>query len=64
MNKKKRGTLSKEDKLFFEYQTDFYKAMKLFMDRGDILQKKQKDRGAIAPTESINVFIILGCVES
>jgi len=25
MNKKKRGTLSKEDKLFFEYQRDFIK---------------------------------------
>ena len=64
MNKKKRGTLSKEDKLFFEYQRDFYKAMKLFMDRGDILQKRQKDRGAIAPTEVLMFLLFWGVLKA
>jgi hypothetical protein len=64
MSKKKRGTLSKEDKLFFEYQKDFYKAMKLFMDRGDILQKKQKDRGAIAPTEVLMFLLFWGVLKA
>ena len=64
MSKKKRGTLSKEDKLFFEYQRDFYKAMKLFMDKGDILQKKQKDRGAIAPTEVLMFLLFWGVLKA
>ena len=63
MSRKSKEKLSKEDKQFFEYQRDFYKAMKLFMDRGDILQKKQKDRGAIAPTEVLMFLLFWGVLK-
>jgi hypothetical protein len=64
MSKKSKEKLSKEDKQFFEYQRDFYKATKLFMDRGDILQKKQKDRGAIAPTEVLMFLLFWGVLKA
>lgn len=64
MNKKSKEKLSREDKNFFEYQRDFYKMMKLFMDRGDILQKRQKDRGAIAPTEVLMFLLFWGVLKA
>jgi hypothetical protein len=64
MSKKSKEKLSREDKNFFEYQRDFYKMMKLFMDRGDILQKKQKDRGAIAPTEVLMFLLFWGVLKA
>jgi len=64
MSKKSKEKLSREDKNFFEYQRDFYKMMKLFMDRGDILQKRQKDRGAIAPTEVLMFLLFWGVLKA
>ena len=64
MSRKSKEKLSKEDKQFFEYQRDFYKATKLFMDRGDILQKKQKERGAIAPTEVLMFLLFWGVLKA
>ena len=64
MSKKSKEKVSREDKNFFEYQRDFYKMMKLFMDRGDILQKRQKDRGAIAPTEVLMFLLFWGVLKA
>ena len=66
MRKKKKPeklSLSEEvdDKDFFKYQRDFYKSIKTFIDRGNILQKNAKDKGAIAPTEVL-LFLLFWSV--
>lgn len=50
-----------DDKDFFKYQRDFYKSIKTFIDRGNVLQKSAKDRGAIAPTEVL-LFLLFWSV--
>ena len=56
-------SLSKDvdDKDFFKYQRDFYKSIKTFIDRGNVLQKTAKDKGAIAPTEVL-LFLLFWSV--
>ena len=63
MSRKKKIGLSKDvdDKDFFKYQRDFYKSIKTFIDRGNVLQKTAKDRGAIAPTEVL-LFLLFWSV--
>ena len=43
--------MEKSDKKFFEFQTDWYIQLEKFIKRGDQIQKKLKESGAIAPTE-------------
>lgn len=50
MKKKKRGSKSVDER-FFEFQRNFYKTLKDFINEGDELQSGPKKRGAIAPTE-------------
>lgn len=63
MSRKKKIGLSEDvdDKDFFKYQRDFYKSIKTFIDRGNVLQKAAKDRGAIAPTEVL-LFLLFWSV--
>jgi len=63
MSRKKKIGLSKDvdDKDFFKYQRDFYKSIKTFIDRGNVLQKTAKDKGAIAPTEVL-LFLLFWSV--
>lgn len=63
MSRKKKMGLSEDvdDKDFFKYQRDFYKSIKTFIDRGNVLQKSAKDRGAIAPTEVL-LFLLFWSV--
>lgn len=63
MSRKKKIGLSEDvdDKDFFKYQRDFYKSIKTFIDRGNVLQKTAKDRGAIAPTEVL-LFLLFWSV--
>jgi hypothetical protein len=63
MSRKKKMSLSKDvdDKDFFKYQRDFYKSIKTFIDRGNVLQKTAKDKGAIAPTEVL-LFLLFWSV--
>ena len=43
--------MDKSDKKFFDFQTDWYFQLEKFIKRGDQIQKKLKESGAIAPTE-------------
>jgi len=63
MSRKKKISLTEDvdDKDFFKYQRDFYKSIKTFIDRGNVLQKTAKDRGAIAPTEVL-LFLLFWSV--
>ena len=63
MSRKKKISLTEDvdDKDFFKYQRDFYKSIKTFIDRGNVLQKAAKDRGAIAPTEVL-LFLLFWSV--
>jgi len=63
MSRKKKISLTEDvdDKDFFKYQRDFYKSIKTFIDRGNVLQKTAKDKGAIAPTEVL-LFLLFWSV--
>lgn len=41
----------KDEEKFFKFQSDWYRTLEDFIDKGNKLQKKLKEQGAIAPTE-------------
>jgi len=65
MKKKKRGSKDKDvDLEFFEFQRDFYKTLKEFIDKGNTLQATAKKKGALAPTEVLMFLLFWNVIET
>lgn len=47
----------KDQKKFFDFQSDWYRTLESFITKGNKIQKQLKDSGAIAPTE-ILMFLL------